>query len=55
LAENQADCALARWSDIETDNTDAGRPVVWFHPAFADRRIYARNDHEIICLDLPNK
>jgi hypothetical protein len=35
--------------------TYAGRQVVWSHPAFADRRIYARNDHEIICLDLVKK
>ena len=40
---------------IEPDNHDAGRPVVWSHPAFANRRIYARNDSEIICVDLAQK
>jgi outer membrane protein assembly factor BamB len=30
----------------------AGRPVVWSHPAFANRHVYARNDKEIICVDL---
>jgi hypothetical protein len=26
--------------------------VVWAHPAFANRRIYARNDREILCASL---
>ncbi|MEM8953110.1 MAG: PQQ-binding-like beta-propeller repeat protein [Verrucomicrobiota bacterium] len=26
--------------------------VVWSHPAFANRCIYARNDHELVCVDL---
>jgi outer membrane protein assembly factor BamB len=33
-------------------NKDPGRKVVWSHPAFANRRIYARNDRELICADL---
>jgi len=28
---------------------------VWSHPAFANRRIYARNDHGLICVDLSAK
>jgi len=28
------------------------RSVVWSHPAFADRSIFARNDAEIVCVDL---
>ena len=28
------------------------RQVVWSHPAFADRCIFARNDQEIVCVDL---
>ena len=36
-------------------NKDPGRPVVWSHPAFANRRIYARNDNEIICASLAEK
>jgi hypothetical protein len=31
------------------------RPADTWKPAFADRRIYARNDHEIICVDLSKK
>jgi outer membrane protein assembly factor BamB len=29
-----------------------GRNVVWSHPAFADRKLFARNDREIVCIDL---
>lgn len=29
--------------------------VCWSHPAFANGRIYARNDREIICIDLSKK
>jgi outer membrane protein assembly factor BamB len=28
------------------------RSVVWSHPAFADRRVFARNDKEIVCVSL---
>ncbi len=28
------------------------RKVVWSHPAFADRCVFARNDREILCADL---
>jgi outer membrane protein assembly factor BamB len=33
----------------------AGRAVLWSHPAFANRHVYARNDKEIICADLALK
>jgi outer membrane protein assembly factor BamB len=29
-----------------------GRDVVWSHPAFANRKMYVRNDKELICIDL---
>lgn len=29
-----------------------GRKVIWSHPAFANRCVYARNDKEIICVSL---
>ena len=35
---------------LEPTNTDPGRAVVWSHPAFANRCVYARNDKEIICV-----
>ena len=33
-------------------NRDPGRPVVWSHPAFANKSVYARNDQEIVCVSL---
>jgi outer membrane protein assembly factor BamB len=32
--------------------TAFGREVVWSHPAFADRCVFARNDKEIVCVSL---
>jgi len=46
---------ISRAHVIEPDNRDTGRQVVWSYPAFAHRRMYARNDHEIICVDLAQK
>ncbi len=37
---------------IKPSNRMAGRPVVWTHPAFANKNIYIRNDNEIICYSL---
>jgi outer membrane protein assembly factor BamB len=37
---------------LEPTGNAAGRPVLWSHPAFANRHVYARNDKEIICVDL---
>ena len=33
----------------------AERRVVWSHPAFANRSIYARNDKEIVCVSLASE
>ncbi len=46
---------ISRAHVLEPLNKDAGRLVVWSHPAFANRRMYARNDKEIICVDLAAK
>jgi len=43
---------ISRARLIEPDNHDARRPVVWSHPAFANRSVYVRNDHEIVCASL---
>jgi len=43
---------MSRAQLLETANGDPGRRVVWSHPAFANRRVYARNDKEIVCADL---
>ena len=43
---------ISRAHLLEPTNTNPGRPVVWSHPAFANRCAYARNDKEIICVSL---
>ncbi len=43
---------ISRAHLLDPTNTDPGRPVVWSHPAFANRCVYARNDREIICVSL---
>jgi outer membrane protein assembly factor BamB len=43
---------LSRTHLIDPSNSDPGRPVVWSHPAFANRSVYARNDKEIVCVSL---
>jgi hypothetical protein len=37
---------------IEPTNTAFGRDVIWCMPAFANRRMYVRNDAECICVEL---
>ena len=46
---------VSRMHLIDPVNTDPGRPVVWTLPAFANRRVYVRNDQELICVDLTGK
>lgn len=44
---------LSRMHLIEPTTKPAGnRLVVWSHPAFAHRSVFARNDREIVCADL---
>ena len=43
---------ISRMHLIDAVNPDPGRPVVWTYPAFANRRVYARNDQEMVCVDL---
>ena len=40
---------------IAPTNKAMRRRVVWSHPAFAGRHVYARNDREIVCADLSAK
>ena len=37
---------------LQPTNKMAGRPVVWMHPAFADKCVFARNDEELVCVPL---
>jgi outer membrane protein assembly factor BamB len=43
---------ISRAHLLDPLNKDPGRPVVWSHPAFAQRCVFARNDREIICANL---
>ena len=43
---------ISRTHLLEPTNRDAGRLVVWSHPAFANRSMYARKDKEIIRVSL---
>jgi outer membrane protein assembly factor BamB len=43
---------ISRTHLLDPVNRDPGRPVVWSHPAFANRSVYARNDQEIVCVSL---
>jgi outer membrane protein assembly factor BamB len=46
---------ISRAHLLEPTNKDCGRPVVWSHPAFANRCAYVRNDVEVVCVDLARK
>lgn len=37
---------------LEATNNAFGRSVVWSMPAFANKRMYVRNDKELVCIDL---
>ncbi len=63
LANEQGDLIIAKLTPkgyeeisrthlLDPTNTDPRRPVVWSHPAFANRRVYARNDRELVCVSL---
>ncbi len=43
---------VSRAKLLEPTGEAFGRSVVWSHPAFADRCIFARNDRELVCASL---
>jgi outer membrane protein assembly factor BamB len=43
---------ISRAHLLDPTNPDPGRLVVWSHPAFAHKSVYARNDKEIVCVSL---
>jgi outer membrane protein assembly factor BamB len=43
---------ISRFHVLEPTSEAFGRPVVWSHPAFAHRSLYARNDKELVCVSL---
>lgn len=42
----------ARMHVLEPTSDCFGRAVVWSHPALANHKFFARNDREIVCVDL---
>ena len=40
---------------IEPTNQVQRRSIVWSHPAFANRCVYARNDKQLLCVDLAER
>ena len=49
---DRAEEEIDRANILQPTNIMCGRPVVWSHPAFANRSAYARNDKEIVCVSL---
>jgi outer membrane protein assembly factor BamB len=43
---------VSRAHILEPTGDGFGRPVVWSHPAFANKCVFARNDKEIVCVSL---
>jgi len=43
---------ISRAHLLKPTGTGFGRPVLWSHPAFANRCAYMRNDEELICVSL---
>jgi outer membrane protein assembly factor BamB len=41
--------------DPDMSSSGGGRKVVWSHPAFANRSLYVRNNHEIRCISLASQ
>ncbi len=63
LANEKGDLIIARLTPkgyeevsrahlLDPTNHDARRPVVWSHPAFANRCVFTRNDRELVCASL---
>ncbi len=42
----------ARAKILSADTPSMGRTVVWSHPAFANKCVFARNDKELVCVSL---
>ena len=43
---------LGRTKMVDPTATNSGRKIVWSHPAFAGKCVFARNDKEIVCYSL---
>jgi outer membrane protein assembly factor BamB len=43
---------IDRAAILKPTNRMSGHPTVWMHPAFADKKCFARNDEELVCVDM---
>ncbi len=43
---------VSRAHMLDPTNMDAGRPVLWCHPALAGRCVFWRNDKEVVCASM---
>jgi hypothetical protein len=43
---------ISRCKLLEPTGSSFARPVMWSHPAFANRCVFARNDKELVCVSL---
>ena len=43
---------ISRFHILDPTNECFGRDVVWSHPAFAEKCVFARNDEEMVCVSL---
>ena len=43
---------ISRFHLIDPTGECFGREVVWSHPAFANKSVFARNDKELVCVSL---
>ena len=43
---------ISRANILKPTGDARGRAVVWSHPAFANRCVYARNDETLVCVSL---
>ncbi|MCS1411159.1 MAG: Outer membrane protein assembly factor BamB [Verrucomicrobia subdivision 3 bacterium] len=46
---------ISRFHVLEPTNEVFGRPCVWSHPAFAEKSCFARNDKELVRVDLAKR
>ena len=46
---------ISRTKLLDPVGVGLGRSVVWSHPAYADKCVFARNDQEIVCVSLVAK
>ncbi|HOW67455.1 MAG TPA: PQQ-like beta-propeller repeat protein [Candidatus Paceibacterota bacterium] len=51
-AKGYEEISRAHLLEPDMDSSGGGRQVVWSHPAFANRCVYARNNRELICVSL---